>query len=259
MKYALIAIGMIFAGSVVLASVHPFGNPRAVTGTESSKGDDTLLEGSDLPADARKVLAAKCADCHSNETRWPVYARLAPGSWLIERDITHARAKMNLSHWEAMSSEERDVLIGKMIHETNNGEMPPLQYRVLHWGANLTTIDLTALRSMSKGMSGEEQTDRGTTGDARRGRLVFEKRCTVCHAMDGNREGPRLGGVFGRKAGSLSGFEYSAGLRKSGIIWNEATLNSWLTDPDRIAPDTTMDFHVSKVQERADLIAYLRQ
>ena len=48
-------------------------------------------------------------------------------------------------------------------------------------------------------------------GDAVRGKAVFEKRCTGCHAMDVDREGPRLAGVFGRKAGSIGGLHYSAG------------------------------------------------
>ncbi|MGB8538470.1 MAG: heme-binding domain-containing protein [Acidobacteriaceae bacterium] len=47
----------------------------------------------------------KCADCHSSETRWPVYARVAPGSWLIERDIVAARKHTDLSRWELLSME----------------------------------------------------------------------------------------------------------------------------------------------------------
>jgi cytochrome c2 len=98
-----------------------------------------------------------------------------------------------------------------------------------------------------------------TRGDAQRGKILFEKRCTGCHAMDGEREGPRLAGVFGRKAGSVPGFPYSKGLINYGLTWNEVTLDRWLTDPDLIAPDTMMDFQVPKAQERADLIAYLRR
>jgi len=94
---------------------------------------------------------------------------------------------------------------------------------------------------------------------ATRGKLVFEKRCTGCHAMEADREGPRLAGVFGRKAGSVPGFDYSAGLKNSGITWNEATLEKWLNGPEMMVPDTRMDFYVAKAQERSDLIAYLKQ
>jgi cytochrome c len=239
--------------SVGLGFTHPFGNPRV----EPAKGLDTLLQGSTVPAEAKKVLITKCADCHSNETRWPVYARLAPGSWLIERDIVEAHKKLNLSVWEQLPADKRADLIGEMIHEAKNGEMPPLQYRVLHWGAQLTPTDVAALSTMSQAPSG----DAGASGpgDAVRGKAVFERRCTGCHAMDADREGPRLAGVYGRKAGSVAGFSYSAGLKNSGITWNDATLEKWLSDPDSMVPDNQMGFRVPKAQERSDLIAYFKQ
>jgi cytochrome c len=236
-----------------MAFIHPFGNPRV----EPAKGLDTLLQSANMPADAKSILIAKCADCHSDETRWPVYSRVAPGSWLMERDIVEARKQMNLSNWDQIPADTQDVLIGKIIHEVKSGDMPPLQYRALHWGARLTPAEVATLSTMGNG----EQEDGGLTlpGDAARGKLVFEKRCTGCHAMEGDREGPRLAGVFGRKAGSVAGFDYSTGLKNSGITWNQATLERWLRDPDLVVPDTKMDFHVPSAQERTDLIAYFQQ
>ena len=99
------------------------------------------------------------------------------------------------------------------------------------------------------------------TGDAVRGKQVFEKRCTGCHTIVADREGPRLAGVFGRKAGSVAGYAYSAGLKKSGtngLVWDDATLEKWLSDPDAMVPDNNMEFRVPKAQERLDLIAYLK-
>ncbi len=99
------------------------------------------------------------------------------------------------------------------------------------------------------------------TGDAVRGKQVFEKRCTGCHTIVADREGPRLAGVFGRKAGSVAGYAYSAGLKKSGtngLIWDDASLEKWLSDPDAMVPDNNMEFRVPKAQERLDLIAYLK-
>jgi cytochrome c len=241
------------AAVVGLAFVHPFGNPRV----EPAKGLDTLLQSANMAVDAKKVLITKCADCHSNETRWPAYARLAPGSWLIERDIVEARKQMNLSNWEQMPPDTQDVLIGKIIHEAKSGDMPPLQYRMLHWGAKLSPAEVATLFMMGKG--GQEEAALTLPGDAAPGKVAFEKRCIGCHAMEGDREGPRLAGVFGRKAGSVKGFDYSAGLKSSGITWNEAALEKWLSDPDAMVPDTKMDFQVPKAQERSDLIAYLKQ
>lgn len=234
-----------------LGLTHPFGNPRVVP----ARGLDSLLLGVAMPPNARKVLVEKCADCHSNETRWPIYARLAPGSWLMERDVLEARKRMNLSGWQQMSGDAQDVLIAKIIHETTNGDMPPPQYLALHWGATLTEADVAALSSMSK--RADDDAELSGLGDAARGNAVFQKRCTGCHSLDGEREGPRLRGIAGRKAGSIPGFEYSAGLKNSGIIWDRASLERWLRGPDRMVPDTAMDFRVPKAQERADLVAFL--
>ena len=253
MKHAGAVIVLSAIAALGLSLIHPFGNPRV----EPAKGLDTLLQGANMPVDAKKVLITKCADCHSNATRWPAYARVAPGSWLIERDIVEARRKMNLSNWEQLPAEAQDVLIAKIIHEAKSGDMPPPQYRLLHWETKLTPADVTTLSMLGSGNTGE--TSLSGPGDAARGKAVFEKRCTGCHAMDGDREGPRLAGVFGRKAGSVPGFNYSAGLKNSGITWNEATLEKWLSDPDNLVKDTTMDFHVPKAQERSDLIAYFKR
>jgi len=136
--------------------------------------------------------------------------------------------------------------------------MPPLQYLAMHWNAKLSKADVQALSMLGKSAGGSEAALAGA-GDATRGKAVFEKRCTGCHAMDVDREGPRLAGVYGRKAGGVSGFTYSAGLKNSGVMWNDATLEKWLSDPDLMVPDNNMSFSVPKAEERRDLIAYLKQ
>ena len=235
-----------------LSFVHPYGDPRV----ESAKGFDTLLQGAEMPASAKAVLVGKCADCHSSETRWPVYSHVAPGSWLMERDIVEARKKMDLSQWETTPPEVRDVWMAKIVSEAKRGEMPPLQYLALHWRAKLTPMDVASLSALTKSGGGEASVD--GVGDATRGGAVFEKRCMGCHALEADREGPRLAGVYGRKAGGVAGFGYSAALKNSGLTWDEATLERWLSDPDMVVPQNNMGFSVAKAEERRDLIAYLK-
>lgn len=239
---------------VSTAFVHPFGNPRVATG----KDRDPLLQAAQLPVDAKKVLLTKCADCHSNETRWPIYARIPPGSWLIERDVMDGRQHMNLSTWAKLTPERRQVLQAKILQEAKSGDMPPLQYRLLHWNAKLSNADLQSLSTLGR-EEGSSEARIGGSGDAEHGRIVFNKRCTGCHAIDANREGPQLRGVFGRKAGTLPGFNYSAALKASGITWNEDSLDKWLSDTDATVPGSDMEFRVVKATERLDLIAFLKQ
>jgi cytochrome c len=97
-----------------------------------------------------------------------------------------------------------------------------------------------------------------TTGDPQRGKELFEKRCGGCHALDKDKEGPRLGNVFGRKAGAITTFKYSDSLKSAPVVWNAVTLDKWLVDTDSVIPDNDMDFHVPKAEERADIIQFLR-
>jgi cytochrome c len=91
------------------------------------------------------------------------------------------------------------------------------------------------------------------------GKGLFEKRCGGCHALDSDKGGPRLGGVYGRTSASLDGFQYSDALKKAKIVWKEDTLDRWLTDTEKLVPDNDMTFHVEKADERREIIAYLKQ
>jgi cytochrome c len=94
--------------------------------------------------------------------------------------------------------------------------------------------------------------------DPRTGKEVFARRCSGCHALDSNKEGPRLRGVLGRKAGTAPDFLYSEALRKSGFTWDENRLNQWLQNPDAVVKDTDMEFRLSNPDERAAVIVYLK-
>ena len=102
------------------------------------------------------------------------------------------------------------------------------------------------------------QTNSNAAGDPVGGKQLFEKRCSGCHAMEQNREGPRLHGVFGRRSGEVPGFPYSDALRQAHILWDQKSLDQWLTDPDTLVPGNNMGFHVSKPNERRDLIRFLQ-
>lgn len=91
------------------------------------------------------------------------------------------------------------------------------------------------------------------------GKALFERRCGGCHALDRDKEGPRLGGVYGRAAGSVGSFEYSDALKKAKITWDGEFLEKWLTDPEQLVPNNNMSFHVENPAERREIIAYLKQ
>lgn len=90
------------------------------------------------------------------------------------------------------------------------------------------------------------------------GKELFAKRCGGCHALDREKEGPRLGGVYGRPSASVPSFDYSPALKQARIEWNMDSLDRWLTDPDQFAPGTDMAFRLDKLGERRAIIDYLR-
>jgi cytochrome c len=91
------------------------------------------------------------------------------------------------------------------------------------------------------------------------GATLFKQRCQMCHTItqgDGSGIGPNLLGVMGRKAAS-TGFTYSAALKSSGLTWDRATLDRFLSGPASLVPGTRMPISVSDPGQRAAIIVYL--
>ena len=93
------------------------------------------------------------------------------------------------------------------------------------------------------------------------GAKLFKNQCAACHtvhAADPKRQGPTLDGVYGRKAGSVADYHYSAGFAKADWSWDEARLDPWLTDPQAVIPGAVMAYKQAKPEVRKAIIAYLK-
>lgn len=95
--------------------------------------------------------------------------------------------------------------------------------------------------------------------DAAQGATLYAANCGSCHSLDANRVGPAHRGVYGRKAGSAPGYDYTAAVRNSRVVWSAATLDRWLQNPRAVIPGTKMAFTLRDAQKRADIIAFMRQ
>lgn len=95
-------------------------------------------------------------------------------------------------------------------------------------------------------------------GDAARGEQVYA-RCLACHALGTDRVGPRHCGLLGRRAGAVPGFDYSPAMKRSGLVWNEKTLDRFLKNPMGVVPGSSMTYAgVPDATDRKDLVAYLK-
>jgi cytochrome c len=137
--------GILLAAAAGLSFVHPWGDVRNV----GKEGE--VLGGSDVPQQVRQVLETKCADCHSNRTHWPMYSRLAPGSWLMEHDVSEGRAALNFSRWENLRPEERIDALSKIVAEVRSEEMPPMAYTMMHPRRHVSDLEMQTIAAWARG------------------------------------------------------------------------------------------------------------
>ena len=95
-------------------------------------------------------------------------------------------------------------------------------------------------------------------GDVAHGETLYQG-CLDCHSIEKNDVGPMHKGVVGRAAGTVPGYGYSAALKNAKIVWTEENLDKWLTSPQAFIPGTKMFYQVNNPQDRADIIAFLKE
>ncbi len=95
--------------------------------------------------------------------------------------------------------------------------------------------------------------------DVERGQSLYTARCGACHSITDNGAGPRHAQLFGRKAGTQPGFDYSPALRAAALHWNARTLDRWISNPSALVPGNKMVVQLANdPRDRADIIAYLQ-
>jgi hypothetical protein len=107
---------------------------------------------SEVPAspEVRAVLRRACYDCHSNETVWPSYTKVAPMSWLAVRDVQKGRRELNFSEWNQYTASRQAKLLKESWKEVAEGEMPLWFYLPTHRDAILSAGDRALLRAWSQ-------------------------------------------------------------------------------------------------------------
>ncbi|MGO9058510.1 MAG: heme-binding domain-containing protein [Candidatus Binataceae bacterium] len=98
------------------------------------------------PPQIDATLKRACYDCHSNETRWRWYSRVAPLSWFTVHDVTLGRKEANFSEWGIYCPATRRRKLEWMGRALREENMPPWSYRLLHPGARLTEADRAAVQ-----------------------------------------------------------------------------------------------------------------
>jgi cytochrome c len=95
------------------------------------------------------------------------------------------------------------------------------------------------------------------------GQLLFNNACRTCHSVKegDNRLGPNLHGIIGRKSGALKNYPYSDSMAKSDLVWDKATLDRFIANPESVVRGNTMQPYggMPSADDRARIIAYLEK
>lgn len=182
-------VAWICAGGVVCFALLQWKNPPRTN--PPVKND--FLSAESPPAELAAQFRSACYDCHSHETKWPWYGRIAPVSWGVADDVNRAREHLDLSLWPDDAGRAGRKLRA-MSEEIRSGEMPLSKYALVHREARLTPTQRNGLadwllsQAEKTGAPQERPTpspiSRSESTASTAGRVLFLRNCAHCHGAD---------------------------------------------------------------------------
>jgi len=118
----------------------------------ATRPEASLLNQKTTSTAVRAILERSCGDCHSNDTRWPWYSRVAPISWFLLNHVNGGRDRLNYSRWTSYESDDQDKFLNGMCTLTRKGRMPVSSYLWIHRDAKLSDADIKTLCAWSDKM-----------------------------------------------------------------------------------------------------------
>jgi hypothetical protein len=103
------------------------------------------------PPEVDAILKRACYNCHSNDTVWPWYSRVAPVSWLVSNDVSEGRHHMNFSEWGTYDAKSVAHHLQHICEEVDSGDMPLWYYRPMHPNSKLTAANKSAICAWTRG------------------------------------------------------------------------------------------------------------
>ncbi len=115
--------------------------------------DSNILEQEQVPEDIAQKLKVSCFDCHSNNTKYPWYNRVAPVSWIMDNHIKDGKAELNFSKWGELSKRKKISILGSMAEEVQLHDMPLKSYLWMHEEAKFTNEEIEQLVTWTEELS----------------------------------------------------------------------------------------------------------
>src|SRR5687768_10503128 len=132
LKILLLIVAVVFAGIQFVrpSRTNPVSDPAFALGGRMN-----------VPSGVAAILDRSCRDCHSNDTRWPLYSHVAPVSWLLADHVNHGRSHFNYSNWASYDPSRQAELLKNSCSLAREGAMPMPSYLLMHRGARLSAAD----------------------------------------------------------------------------------------------------------------------
>jgi len=135
---------VLFIGFVVIQFIRPdFTNPPV-------NAADTLENSAQLPDNVKQILNRSCADCHSNETKYPWYSKIQPSAWFLKDHIDEGRHELNLSVWNTYEPRRKKRKLDEICEQVESREMPLPSYLWIHGDAKMSDEDIKTLCDWTK-------------------------------------------------------------------------------------------------------------
>lgn len=119
--------------------------PNEMPENKPVNNNDDIIGSGLVPLEITGILKTSCYDCHSNQTRFPWYSKMAPSSWLLARDIKTGRKNLNFSQWNSYSKRKKISRLESIREEVTSGEMPLPKYTIIHRKARLNEKQISAI------------------------------------------------------------------------------------------------------------------
>lgn len=145
------ALRFLAAGSLLVLIIIQF-IPVDLPENNSDHSKD-MVQTENAPDEVKFILSKSCYDCHSNQTVYPWYSKVAPVSWLVAKDIREARDEMNFSEWAELSKRKKIKMLNELAEEVEEKKMPLKIYTVVHRDAILTDEEISIIKSWTKSQS----------------------------------------------------------------------------------------------------------
>ena len=148
MKKALKYLAVGFLLVLILIQFIPVDLPE-----NNSDHSKDMVRTENAPDEVKFILSKACYDCHSNQTVYPWYTKVAPASWLVAKDTREGRDELNFSEWAELSKRKKIKILNELAEEVEDKKMPLKIYTVVHRDAILTDEEISTLMSWTKSQS----------------------------------------------------------------------------------------------------------